>query len=131
MEKAQYKKVLKESKMLAGAFAYLVLEVSLLEEVHQMLVRVGKAIDEIAAEVDSYEGDDFLAHLQKMDAINYLDEMVDFDPVSELEARFYEMSGEQASKGLSEFLMQIVDKIEKAHAALIEKLHDFNALLEG
>lgn len=116
--------------MLTGAFAYLVLDVALLKDIYQMLADVGKAIDEIIAEIDGYQGDSFLERLHEMDAINYLDEMVDFDPVSELEARFYDMTGEGREDQLSEFLMQILDKIEKAHSALVEKLHECNALLE-
>ena len=131
LEKERCKKALKESKMLASAFAYLILDVSLLAGVYQMLAHVGKAIDEIASEIDSYQGDDLLVHLREMNAINYLDEMVDFDPVSELEARFYEIQGDRSGGELSEFLMQILDKIEKAHSALIGKLHEFNALLEA
>jgi len=66
-----------------------------------------------------------------MKAINYLDEMVDFDPVSELEARLHEITEGKESGELSEFLMQFLDKIEKAHSTLIEKLHEFNALLDA
>lgn len=128
--KEQCKKVLKEAKMLTGAFAYLVLDVSVLADVYVMLGSVGKAVDGIALELNRYQGDDWPEHLRKMEAINYLDEMVDFDPLSELEARFYEISGSESSVELSEFLMQILDKIEKAHSALVEKLHEFNALLE-
>ncbi len=131
LEKERCKKVLKESKMLTGAFAYLILDVSLLAEVYQMLGQVGKAIDEITYEVDAYQGDNLVEHLREMKAINYLDEMVDFDPVSELEARFYDIAGDRGEGELSEFLMQILNKIEKAHSALIEKLHAFNALLDS
>jgi hypothetical protein len=84
----------------------------------------------IVSEIDSYQGDKLLEQLHEMDAINYLDEIVDFDPVSELEARFYDIAGEGREDQLSEFLMQILDKIEKAHSALVGKLHEFNALLE-
>jgi len=116
--------------MLASAFAYLVLDVALLAGVYQMLAHLGKTIDEITREIDNYQGDNLLGHLEEMSAMDYLDEMVDFDPVSELEARFYEIQGESANVELSEFLMQMLDKIEKAHSVLIEKLHEINALLE-
>ncbi len=47
LKKERCKRVLKESKMLTGAFAYLVLDVALLKDIYQMLADVGKAIDEI------------------------------------------------------------------------------------
>lgn len=130
-EKERCKKVLKESKMLAGAFAYLVLDITLLKGIHQVLGQVGEAIDDISSEIDDYQGSDLLGHLQEMNAINYLDEMVDFEPVSELEAQFYEITGGEEREELSGFLMQFLDKIEKAHSVLVEKLHEFNALLDA
>jgi len=128
MEKDNCKKILQEARKRAGGFAYLISGITLMAEVSDMLVKVSQSLVQVQSELISYQGDDWLEHLQKMDAVNYLDEMVDFDPVSELEVRFFKMSGEQ--EALSEFLMQTLEKVEQAHSSLIDKLHEFNALLE-
>jgi len=130
VERKSCKKVLKECKKFTGAFAYLVADISLMAELHQMLMRVNKSLDVVILELDNYQADDWRAHIQEMEEIAYLDEVVDFDPVSELEVQFFDVAGAKQEGVLSEFLMQILDRVEKAHSALVDKLHELNALLE-
>jgi len=131
VEKESCKKVLKECKKFTGAFAYLVADTTLLAELHQMLMRVNKSLDVVILELNNCQADDWRAHIHEMEEIAYLDEIVDFDPVSELEVQFFDMAGAKEEDALSVFLMQILDRVEKAHSALIGKLHELNALLEA
>jgi len=131
VEKESCKKVLKECKKFTGAFAYLVGDITLMAELHHMLMQVNKSLDVIILELNNYQAGDWRAHIHEIGAFSYLDEVVDFDPVSELEVQFFEMMGAKREGALPEFLMQVLDRVEKAHSALIGKLHELNALLEA
>jgi len=70
-------------------------------------------------------------HLQTSNAVLYLDEIVDMEPINELEQQLFDLAGNAEQGALADFLMQILDKIERAHADLVTKIHEFNGLLEG
>jgi len=130
MEKEKCQRLLKEIKVLIIKFDYLISGIELLSELKVTLLASQKAVNTIKQDIDAYQEGNLSEYLQENSAMQYLDEIVDIEPINELEQQLFELAGNAQESELSRFLMQILDKIEQAHAALVSKIHDFNACLE-
>jgi len=131
MEKQPFQSSLQEARRLIDNLGVLIADVTLLSVLNKMLLDIAEAVDTLLAELECYQGDQLVGYLLTLDAVSYLDEVVDLDPVSQLEVRFFGVLDSAEEGELTLFLMQVLDKIESAHAQLIEKIHEFNALLEA
>lgn len=64
------------------------------------------------------------------DAAALLDEIVDADAVSELEAYVLSAAEGVENPEVMQFLAEIMDKVERKYNLLLEKAHAYNALLK-
>ncbi len=83
----------------------------------QKLLRRGLSVDEL---VDAFD---------TSPALLTLDEMVDADILSDLETHLLSFANEVNDPKLSLFLGEIIDKIEEKYTVLLNKTHNFNALI--
>lgn len=102
----------------------------LLEDVQQMADRVlhiCALLRERAAELRKVE---FVERMATDQNLVELDEVVDADLISLLEERLSAACPVGQAEGqLSEFIGQLLDKLEKSHAAMIENIQRLTALI--
>jgi hypothetical protein len=130
MDKQQVQLEIVAAKNLINTLNVLVTEVTILQPLQEMLEAINIAIDELLTAVTEYQDNALVDYLQESNALVYLDEVVDLDPISELEVQFFGVLENMTGSELTVFLMQMLDKIEAAYTQLIEKLHAINALIE-
>jgi len=65
------------------------------------------------------------------EAAALLDEIVDADAVSELEAYMLSAAEGIEDAEVTQFLTEVMDKVERKYNLLLEKAHAYNALLKG
>ncbi len=131
MDKQQVQLEIDAAKNLINTLNALVTEVTMLQPLQDMLVAINVAVDKLLTAVTEYQDSALVDYIQESDALAYLDEVVDLDPISELEVQFFGVLENMTENELTVFLMQMLDKIELAYTQLIEKLHAINALFEG
>jgi len=130
MEKQKVKLVLQEVQGLVCLFNIFIAEVDLLTDLYVMMSKIEQALIELLSELDAYQGDNLAEYMQSLEAAAYLDEVVDRDPMSELEVQFFSTVESSDEGEAAKFLMQVVARIELIYVQMVEKLHEFNALLE-
>jgi len=64
------------------------------------------------------------------EAATLLDEIVDADVVSELEAYVLSAAEGIENAEVTQFLAEVMDKVERKYNLLLEKAHAYNALLK-
>ena len=69
--------------------------------------------------------------LNATEAATLLDEIVDADVVSELEAYMLSAAEGIENVEVTQFLTEVMDKVERKYNLLLEKAHAYNALLKG
>ncbi|BCG65594.1 MAG: hypothetical protein methR_P3439 [Methyloprofundus sp.] len=130
MDKQQVQLEIVAAKNLINTLNALVTEVTMLQPLQEMLQAINIAVDELLTAITEYQDSTLADYIQESDALVYLDEVVDLDPISELEVQFFGVLENMTENELTVFLMQMLDKIELAYTQLIEKLHVINALFE-
>ncbi len=128
MDKQQLQLEIAEAKILINTLNALVAEVTMLQPLQAMLLAINIAVDELMTAVIEHPETALVDYIQESDALVYLDEVVDLDPISELEVQFFGILENMVENELTVFLMQMLDKIETTYTQLIEKLHAINAL---
>ncbi len=129
MDKQALLREMAEAKVLINTLHILLTEITMLQPLQEMIEAINVAIDELHKVVSDSADKALLDYAQESDALRYLDEVVDLDPISELEVQFFGVLDSMTENELTLFLMQILDKIEANYTQLIEKLHAMNALL--
>lgn len=105
-------------------------KLTLLKMVHQVAVQSIKAVDTIQTEINTLSGDELLDALESSKSALFLEDMVDADIMSELENYILPFEKNLDDEELTRFLSEVTDKIELKYNAMLEKIHEFNALIK-
>jgi predicted transcriptional regulator len=93
-------------------------EMAQVVEMFQQVLKQGLAANKLAKAMADSE------------AAALLDELVDADAVSELEAYMLSAAGSVENAEITQFLTEVTDKVERKYNLLLEKAHAYNALLK-
>lgn len=105
-------------------------KLTLLKIVHQVAVQIIKAVDTLQKEINTLSGEELLDVLESSKSALFLEEVVDADTMSELEAYVLPFAKNLEDEELTRFLSEVTDKIEAKYNAMLEKTHEFNALIK-
>jgi hypothetical protein len=104
---------------------------ALLKIVHQVAVQLIKSVNDIQKMLQQNFSPELLSDaLKSSKSVLYLEEIVDADMMSEFEAYVLPFAQSLDDKELTRFLSEVTDKVESKYNVLLEKTHEFNALLE-
>jgi hypothetical protein len=93
-------------------------EMAQVVEMFQQVLKQGLAANKLAKAMSDSE------------AAALLDELVDADAVSELEAYMLSAAESVENAEVTQFLTEVMDKVERKYNHLLEKAHAYNALLK-
>ncbi len=106
-------------------------KLTLLKMVHQVTVQIIKAVDLLQKEVNQSRHEaDLLDALESSKSAAFLEEVVDADTMSELEDYILSFTKQLDDEDLTRFLSEIMDKVEMKYNVVLEKTHEFNALVK-
>jgi len=94
-------------------------EMALAVDMLQQLLQQGSAANKLVKAINASE------------AATLLDEIVDVDAVGELEAYMLSAAEGIEDAEVTQFLTEVMDKVERKYNLLLEKAHAYNALLKG
>jgi signal transduction histidine kinase len=105
-------------------------KLTLLKIVNQVAIQIIKAVDTIQKEINALSGDALLDVLEASKSALFLEDVVDDDMMSELEAYVLPFAKNLDNDELTRFLSEVTDKIEIKYNAMLEKIHEFNAIVK-
>ncbi|MDD5215315.1 MAG: hypothetical protein PHQ03_07245 [Methylococcales bacterium] len=106
-------------------------KLTLLKIVHHVAVQVIKAVDDLQKEIQKpLAGADLFAALESSKSVLFLEDIVDADTMSELESYVLPFAKNLDDEELTRFLSEVTEKIEVKYNAMLEKIHEFNALVK-
>ncbi|MEI7839354.1 MAG: hypothetical protein WCJ11_02530 [Methylococcaceae bacterium] len=117
----------------AAAALYLFTDkLTLLKMVHHVVVKIIQAVDLVQKELkQTASREKAFDALESSTSVLFLEEVVDADTMSELEDYILSFAKQLDDEDLIRFLSEIMDKVEIKYNALLEKTHEFNALLKN
>jgi hypothetical protein len=118
--KAKHELRLYELKKAADEFLEFTENLTLLAVVNQKALEIIKAVAVLQQDLAE-------ANINASEAASLLEEIVDADAMSELEVLVLSASIEDVQ--ITQFLTEIMDKVEYKYNRLLEKAHAYNALL--
>jgi hypothetical protein len=106
-------------------------KLTLLKMVHHVAVQIIKAVDNLQKELKKpLAGADLFDVLESSKAVSFLEEVVDADTMSDLEDYILSFAKKLDDEDLTRFLSEVMDKVEAKYNAMLEKTHEFNALIK-
>ncbi len=105
-------------------------KITLLKIIHQIAIQIIKSAEAIQKETQMLSGEELLDALELSKSALFLEEIVDADAMSELEAYILPFAKNLESEELTRFLSEVTDKIEIRYNVMLEKIHEFNALIK-
>lgn len=105
-------------------------KLTLLKIVHQVAVQTIKAVDLTLKEIKNLSEDKLFDVLETSNSVLFLEDIVDADIISELESYVLPFTKNLEDGELTCFLSEVTDKIEMKYAVMLEKIHEFNALIK-
>ncbi len=106
-------------------------DLSLLDGVSEMTLKVSQAVDEITAHCQGFlTEDELMDRIAGSGAIEILDEIVDIDAISELENSIFNALEDSQNPVINEFLSQLIEKTELRYTRFLEAIHALNALFD-
>lgn len=107
-------------------------KLTLLKMVHQVAVQIIKAVDLLQKEVNQPRSKaQLLDALEASKSAAFLEEVVDADTMSELEDYILSFAKQLDDEDLTRFLSEVMDKVEMKYNVVLEKTHEFNALVKN
>ena len=107
-------------------------KLTLLKMVHRVAVKIIQAVDLVQTELKQSDSrEEALDALESSISVLFLEEVVDADTMSELEDYILSFAKQLDDEDLIRFLSEIMDKVEIKYNTLLEKTHEFNALLKN
>ncbi len=107
-------------------------KLTLLKMVHRVAVKIIQAVDLVQTELKKSDSrEEALDALESSISVLFLEEVVDADTMSELEDYILSFAKQLDDEDLIRFLSEIMDKVEIKYNTLLEKTHEFNALLKN
>ncbi len=130
--KAKHELRLYELKKTVNEFIEFTENLTLLQSVNDKAQEMARAVDALQLLVQQgLAANKLVKAINSSDAAVLLDEIVDADVVSELEAYMLSVADAIDDAEVTQFLTEVVDKVERKYNLLLEKAHAYNALLKG
>lgn len=130
--KAKHELRLYELKKAVNEFLEFSENLTLLHAVNEKAQEMARAVDDLQQLLQQGGAANKLVKaVSTSEAAAQLDEIVDADVVSELEAYLLSTSENVENAELTRFLTEVMDKVELKYNRLLEKAHAYNALLKG
>jgi hypothetical protein len=130
--KAKHELSLYELKKAVNEFLEFSENLTLLQAVNEKAQEMARAVDDLQQLLQQGGAANKLVKaVSASEAAAQLDEIVDADVVSELEAYLLSASENVEDAELTRFLTEVMDKVELKYNRLLEKAHAYNALLKG
>jgi len=130
--KAKHELRLYELKKAVNEFLEFSENLTLLQAVNEKAQEMARAVDDLQQLLQQGGAANKLVKaVSASEAAAQLDEIVDADVVSELEAYLLSTSENVEDAELTRFLTEVMDKVELKYNRLLEKAHAYNALLKG
>jgi len=129
--KAKYEFQLYELKKAVTEFLEFTENVTLFREVNDKAQEVGQAVEvlQMVLKQDLAAGE-LVSAMNATEAAALLEEIVDADAVSELESYVLSASANLEDAAVTQFLSEVMEKVDLKYNRLLEKAHAFNALLK-
>ena len=129
--KAKHELRLYELKKAVNDFLEFSENLTLLQAVNEKAQEMAQAIDVLQQLLQQgLTANKLVKALNATEAATLLDEIVDADVVSELEAYMLSAAEGIENAEVTQFLTEIMDKVERKYNLLLEKAHAYNALLK-
>jgi hypothetical protein len=130
--KAKHELRLYELKKAVNDFLEFTENLTLLQAVHEKVQEMAQAVDELQQLLQQdFAATKLAKALSATEAAALLDEIVDADAVSELESYMLSAAEGIEDAEVTQFLTEVMDKVELKYNRLLEKAHAYNALLKG
>jgi len=129
--KAKYEFQLYELKKAVTEFLEFTENVTLFQAVNDKAQEVEQAVDvlQMVLKQDLAAGE-LVSAMNATEAAALLEEIVDADAVSELESYVLSASASLEDAAVTQFLSEVMEKVDLKYNRLLEKAHAFNALLK-
>lgn len=125
------KNALTEIRQAAAELYRFTEKLTLLKMVHHVAVQIIKAVDNLQKELKKpLAGTDLFAALESSKFVLFLEEVVDADTMSDLEDYILSFAKKLDDEDLTRFLSEVMDKVEAKYNTMLEKTHEFNALIK-
>lgn len=130
--KAKHELRLYELKKAVNDFLEFTENLTLLQSVNGKAREMAQAVDVLQQLLQQgLAASKLVKALNATEAAALLDEIVDVDVVSELEAYILSVAEGIEDVEVTQFLTEVMDKVERKYNLLLEKAHAYNALLKG
>ena len=130
--KAKHELRLYELKKAVNDFIEFTENLTLLQSANEKAQEIAQAVDALQQLLQQgLAANKLVKALNATDAATLLDEIVDVDVVSELEDYVLSVTEGIENTEVTQFLTEIMDKVERKYNLLLEKAHAYNALLKG
>lgn len=130
--KAKHELRLYELKKAVNDFLEFTENLTLLQSVNGKAREMAQAVDVLQQLLQQgLAASKLVKALNATEAAALLDEIVDVDVVSELEAYIVSAAEGIEDAEVTQFLTEVMDKVERKYNFLLEKAHAYNALLKG
>lgn len=130
--KAKHELRLYELKKTVNDFLEFTENLTLLRAVNEKAQEMVQAIDMLQQLLQQdLAADQLVKALNASEAATLLDEIVDADAIGELEAYILSTAEGIEDAEVTQFLTEVMDKVEHKYNLLLEKAHAYNALLKG
>jgi hypothetical protein len=130
--KAKHELRLYELKKAVNDFLDFTENLTLLQAVNEKAQEMAQAVDMLQQLLQQgLAANKLVRTLNTSEAATLLDEIVDVDAVGELEAYMLSAAEGIEDAEVTQFLTEVMDKVERKYNLLLEKAHAYNALLKG
>lgn len=129
--KAKYEFQLYELKKAVAEFLEFTENLTLLQAVNDKAQEIGQAADVLQAVLkQDLPAGEIVSAMNATEAAALLEEVVDADAVSELESYVLSASTDMDDAAVTQFLAEVMEKVDLKYSRLLEKAHVVNALLK-
>jgi len=130
--KAKHELRLYELKKAANDFIEFTENLTLLQSVNEKAREMVLAVDMLQQLLQQgLDANELVTAVNASEAATLLDEIVDADAVSELEAYMLSAAEGIEDAEVTQFLTEVMDQVERKYNRLLEKAHAYNALLKS
>ncbi len=126
--KEKHELCLCELKKAVNEFVEFTDNLTLLQEVNEKAQEMAHAVDLLQQVLAANKS---VKAVNASEAATLLDELVDADMISELEAYMLSAAEDIEDAEVTQFLAEVMDKVERKYNLLLEKAHTYNALIKG
>jgi len=129
--KAKHELRLYELKKAVNEFLDFTENLTLFQAINEKAQEMAQAVDELQQLLqEGLTANKLVKALSTTEAATLLDEIVDADAVSELESYMLSAAEGIEDAEVTQFLTEVMDKVELKYNRLLEKAHAYNALLK-